>query len=69
MYNAVLNELETNSAEARRSGRSTSGSLRAGPVHSDPCVGLGPVNGAPPGGLAEAPWRRRQLGEGGPRRA
>lgn len=53
----------------RRSEGSTSGSFRAGPVHSDPRVGLGPVDGAPPGGLAEAPGRGRQLGEGGPRRA
>lgn len=68
MYNAVRNEF-CSSSEAWRSGGSTSGSFRAGPVHSDPRVGLGPVDGAPPGGLAEAPRRRRQLGEGGPRRA
>lgn len=66
MYNAVQNECRSRS-EAQRSGGFTSGSFRAGPVHSDPRVGLGPVDGAPPGGLAEAPRCWRQLGEGGPR--
>lgn len=34
----------------------TSGPFRTGPLHSVSCVGLGPVDGSPPGRLTEASW-------------
>lgn len=43
----------------------TSGSFGAGSLHAAAGVGLGPVDGPPPGGLAEAPGRRRQPQDGG----
>lgn len=51
--------------EAQSSAGPTSGSFWAGPVHGDSGVGLGPVDGPPPGGLTEAPRGGRQLREGG----
>lgn len=43
----------------------TSGSFGAGSFHSVSRVGLGPVDGSPPGRLAEAPGRRWQPEDGG----
>lgn len=43
----------------------TSGAFGAGPVHGGASVGLGPVDGSPPGRLAETPGSGRQLWDGG----
>lgn len=46
-------------------GGPTSGPFRAGPLQSAPCVGLGPVDGSPPGRLTEASWCWGQLRDSG----
>lgn len=46
-------------------GGRTSGAFGAGPLHSASSVGLGPVDGSPPGRLTEASGCRWELRDGG----